>query len=186
VRRLAAKEQKRKKDEVNRRARKKMVARHVLEKRRRTQAREGLSLESSPRSEEEEDDNDDDDDEGMEVYASFSPEARLGSAPASTGPSGAAAVPSQGPVVSLFEARASAEPTPIPTEAEEADVVEEEVAPLPAETIVVPAGAPSGSLQWPPVGGNTEEGPVTPLMLARRGDVRGGLVPSPFRLGAMC
>jgi hypothetical protein len=69
VRRLAVKEQKRKKDEAKRWARKKMVARDALEKRSRVQAREGLPLESSPSIEDEEDD--DDDDEGMEVRAGF-------------------------------------------------------------------------------------------------------------------
>jgi hypothetical protein len=67
--------------------------------------------------------------------------------------------------VSLSEARASADPTLVPADAEEAEVVEEEATPLPKEVAVVPAGAPSGSPQRPPVGGNMEEGPITPLML---------------------
>jgi hypothetical protein len=136
-----------------------MVAHDVLEKRRRAQAREGFPLESSPSTKEEEDE---DDDEGMEARVGFSPETRLSSAPASAGPFGGTTLPSQGPVASLSGARASIEPAPIPAEAEEAEVVEEEVAPLPAEAIIVPMGAPVGSPQRLPAGGNTGEGPVTP------------------------
>jgi hypothetical protein len=61
--RLAAKEQKRKKNETKRHARKKMVAHDALEKHHSVQAREGLPLESSPSNEEEEEDDDDDDDD---------------------------------------------------------------------------------------------------------------------------
>jgi hypothetical protein len=82
VRRLAAEEQKRKKDEAKRWAHRKMVALDALEKHRRAQAREGLPLKSSPSTKEDDDDDDDDDDEGMEVHAGFSPEAGLSSAPA--------------------------------------------------------------------------------------------------------
>jgi hypothetical protein len=89
VRRLATEEQKRKKDKAKRRDRKKMVARDLLEKCCRAQAREGLSLESSPGTEEEDDD--DHDDEGMVVRAGFSPEVRFRSAPSSLGPFGGAA-----------------------------------------------------------------------------------------------
>jgi hypothetical protein len=63
-----------------------------------------------------------------------------------------------GPAASLSGARASTKPVPIPVEAEEAEVVEEEVVPLPAEAAVVPAGAPAGSTQRPLVGGNMKEG----------------------------
>jgi hypothetical protein len=90
---LAAKEQKQKKDEAKRRARKKMVAHDVMETCCRVQAREGLPLESSPKTEVEEDD-DNDDDEGMEVHEGFSPQARFSSVPASTDPSDGAAPPS--------------------------------------------------------------------------------------------
>jgi hypothetical protein len=93
VRRLAAEEQKRKTNKAKRQARKKMVVCHALEKRYRAQAREGLPLESSLSSEEVDGDDDDDDDEGMEVCVGFSPEARLRSALASTGPSGGATLP---------------------------------------------------------------------------------------------
>jgi hypothetical protein len=91
VRPLAAEEQKRKKDEAKRRAHKKMVAQDLLEKHRRAQAREGVSLESSPSTEEEEDD--DDEDDGMEVRVGFSPEAGFRSVPALAGPFGGAALP---------------------------------------------------------------------------------------------
>jgi hypothetical protein len=94
--RLVAEEQKRKKDDVKRRAHKNMAACYALERHRRTRTREGLPLESSPSSEEEEDD-DDDDDEGMEVCAGFGPEARLGPAPSPTSPSGGTTLPVEGP-----------------------------------------------------------------------------------------
>jgi hypothetical protein len=162
VRRLAAEEKKRKKDEVKKRAHKRMVARDLLEKHRRAQAREGLPLEASLSTEEEEDD--DDKNEGMEVRVGFSPEVGPRSAPASVGPSSGAAPSVQGPVASLSGVWASAEPAPIPASVEEAEVVEGEVAPLPVEVVVAPTGAPAESPQRPPAGGNMEEGPVTPLM----------------------
>jgi hypothetical protein len=125
------------------------VACHALEKRRRAQARDRVPLESSPRSEEEEDD----DDEGMEVHAGFSPEAGLGSAPASMGPSSGAALPSMGPALSLSKAQASTEPAPVPTEAKEAEVVEEESMPLPTKVVVVPVVASLVPLSGRPLEG---------------------------------
>jgi hypothetical protein len=121
-------------------------------------AREGLLLESSSTTEED----GDDDDEGMDVRAGFSPETGLGSAPASAGPSGGATLTSQGLIASLSGVRVSAEPTPVPAEAEEAEVVEKEGAPLPVEAVVVPAGVAVGFPQRPPAGGNTKEGSITP------------------------
>jgi hypothetical protein len=56
-----------------------------------------------------------------------------------------------------------------PCRCKEAEAMDEEVAPLPAEAVVVPAGAPVGSPQRPPAGGNTEEGPVTPPHVVVRG-----------------
>jgi hypothetical protein len=170
VRRLAAEEQKRKKDEAKRWARKKMVARDLLEKCRRAQAREGLPLESSPSTKEEEDD-DDDDDEGMEVPMGFSLEVGFRSAPALAGPSGGAAPSAQGSVASLSGARASAEPAPIRASTEETEVVEGEAAPLPMEVIVVPTGVSTESPQRPPAGGNMEEGSVTPQRVVVLGPV---------------
>jgi hypothetical protein len=99
------------------------------------QAKEGLPLESSPSTQDDHDD--DDDDERMEVCADFSPEAGLSSSPASAGPSGGAALPSQGPAAFLSEAQASADPAFHPIKAEEAEVVDEEVVPLPAKAVVV-------------------------------------------------
>ena len=157
MRRLAAEEQKRKKDEAKRWARKKMVAHDLLEKRRRAQAREGLPLESSPSTEEEEDD-DDDDDEGMEVRVVFRPEVGFSSAPASTGPSDGASPPAQGLAASLSGALASAQLAPIPTKAEEAEVVKGETVLLPVEAVVVPAGAPTGPLSGRPLGGTWRRG----------------------------
>jgi hypothetical protein len=93
--RLAAEEKKRKKDEAKKQARKRMVARDSLEKQRRAQARDRISLEASPSTEEEEE-NDDDDDEWMEVHAGFSHEVGPRSAPASVSPSGAQPLPSRG------------------------------------------------------------------------------------------
>jgi hypothetical protein len=118
---------------------------------------EGLPLESSPSTEEEEDD-DDDDDEGMEVRVVFRPEVGFSSAPASTGPSDGASPPAQGLAASLSGALASAQLAPIPTKAEEAEVVKGETVLLPVEAVVVPAGAPVGSPQRPPARVNTEEG----------------------------
>jgi hypothetical protein len=111
VRWLATEEQKRKKDNAKRRARKKMVVHDLLEKRHRAQAREGLSLESSPGTEEEKD-KDDDDDEGMVVRACFSLEVGFMFTLASTGPSGGAAPSAQGVAASLSRVWASTEPSP--------------------------------------------------------------------------
>jgi hypothetical protein len=177
--RLVAEEQKRKKDEVKRRAHKKMAACYALERHHRTRAREGLPLESSPSSEEEEDD-DDDDDEGMEVCANFGPKARLGPVSSPTSPSGGATLPVKGPLVALSEARASTEPTPVPAEVEEVATVEERVASLPVEAIVVPVGAPSESPQRPSIGGNTEEGHVTPPHVAVSGSAVVPTIASPL------
>jgi hypothetical protein len=105
----------------------------------------------------------------MEVRAGFSPEARLSSAPASTGPSGDAALPSQGPAASLSEARASVELAPIPAEAKEAEVVEEEVTPLPVEAFVVPAKAAGGHLSGRPLEATRRRGLSLPLTLLSRG-----------------
>jgi hypothetical protein len=172
VRRLPTEEQKWKKYEAKRWAYKKMVARHALEKRRRAQARKGLPLESAPSNED--DDDDDDDDEGMEVHTDFSPEARLGSAPASMGPIGGTTLPSQGLAVSLSEAWVSIEPAPVPAEAKEA----EEASPLLVE-VIVPTGASLGSPQRPLVGGNTEEGPVTPPHVVVPGSAVAPAIASP-------
>jgi hypothetical protein len=84
VRRLAAEEQKQKKDAEKARAREKMRARGDLEKRHRIQEREGLPREASPDSPDEDDD-DDDDDEGMAARLGFSPELRLQPGPSSAG-----------------------------------------------------------------------------------------------------
>jgi hypothetical protein len=115
----------------------------------------------------------------MEIRASFSPETGLSSASASAGPSGGATLPSQGLITSLSRIRVSAEPTPVLAEAEEAEVMEKEGAPLPVEAVVVPAGAAVGSPQRPPAGGNTEEGSITPLMLSSRGPWWPQLSPRP-------
>lgn len=84
MRRLAAEEQKQKKDAEKARAREKMRARGDLEKRHRIQEREGLPREASPDSPDEDDD-DDDDDEGMAARLGFSPELRLQPGPSSAG-----------------------------------------------------------------------------------------------------
>jgi hypothetical protein len=126
--------------------------RDLLEKRRKAQVREGLPLESSPSTEAEEDD-DDDNDVGMEVRAGFSPKVMFRSVPASVGPSSILAPSAQGPTVSLSGARASAEPAPVPALTEEAEVVVGEAAALPVEAVVIPAGAPTRTPQWPPTGG---------------------------------
>jgi hypothetical protein len=100
----------------------------------------------------------------MEVRDGFSLKVRSRSMPASAGPSGGAAPSVQGPTSSLSGARASAKPAPVLASTKEAEIVEGEAAPLPVEAVVVPAGAPTGSPQQPSVGGNMEEGPVTPPM----------------------
>jgi hypothetical protein len=91
ARRLVA-EEKKKKDKEKKRACKKMLACDALEKRSRSQAMEGLPLESSASTEED----DDNDGEGLEVHMGFSPEAGLWSSSASAGPSGGAAHPRRG------------------------------------------------------------------------------------------
>jgi hypothetical protein len=130
VRQLVAEEQKRKKDEAKRQTRKNMVARDSLEKRHRAQAREGLSLESSPSTEEEEE-NEDDDDKEMEVRAGLSLKVKSRSVPASAGPSGGVASSAQGPAASLSGARESTKPSLVPASAEEAEIMEGKLLPFP-------------------------------------------------------
>lgn len=120
ARRLVA-EEKKKKDKEKKRACKKMLACDALEKRSRSQAMEGLPLESSASTEED----DDNDGEGLEVHMGFSPEAGLWSAPALASPSSGAALPAQGPGASLPKPRASAEAAPVPSYMEETGVMEE-------------------------------------------------------------
>lgn len=108
-------------EEEEEQARKKMLARDALEKRRRAHAREGLPLEGSLSKE---DDDDDDDDEGMEVRLGFSAEAGLWSESASAGPFDGVDVPAQGPTSSLSEARTSAEPNLVTAVVDEAGAME--------------------------------------------------------------
>lgn len=93
-----------------------------------------MPLEPSPSTQD-----DDDNDEGMEVRLGFSVEVGLWSEPASAGPFGGMDVPRLGTTVSLFEARASAEPGPIPTNVGEAAMEQKSAAPL-----QVPATGPRG------------------------------------------
>jgi hypothetical protein len=78
--------------------------------------------------------------------------------PISLSPSDGAAPPTQGSAVSLSGARASAEPAPVPTEAEGAEVVEGEAAPLPVEAVVVPTGASAGPQSGRPLEGTWRRG----------------------------
>jgi hypothetical protein len=92
VRRLAVEREKEKKDAKKARARKTMLAREALEKRRRRQARDGLPRESSPETPDDDDDDDDDDDEDDDMVArlGLSPDPRLGQGSPSQPPSGLA------------------------------------------------------------------------------------------------
>jgi hypothetical protein len=76
ARRLAAENDKEKKDAEKARVRERMRAREALEKRRRRQAREGLPLESSPDTPDDDDDDDEDDD--MAARLGLSSDPRLG------------------------------------------------------------------------------------------------------------
>lgn len=93
-----------------------------------------MPLEPSPRTQD-----DDDNNEGMEVRLGFSAEVGLWSKSASVGPFGGTDVPKPGTTTSLFEAWASVEPNPVPTNVEEAAMEEKVVAPL-----QVPATGPRG------------------------------------------
>jgi hypothetical protein len=99
----------------------------------------------------------------------FSLEVGPGSAAASVGPSGGVVPSTQGLVASLSRERASAETAPVSASVKEAGAVEGEVAPSPRKSawhLRVRRPEPS---QWPPTAGNTEKGPVTPLMQSFRG-----------------
>lgn len=91
-------------------------------------------MEPSPRTQD-----DDDNDEGMEVRLGFSVEVGLWSESASVDPFGGMDIPGPGTTTSLFEAWASVEPDPVPTNVEEAAMEEKAVAPL-----QVPAMGPRG------------------------------------------
>jgi hypothetical protein len=105
VRRLAAEKEKEKKDAKKARARKIMLAREALEKRRRRQARDGLPRESSPETPDDDDDDDDEDDD-MAARLGLSPDPRLGQGSPSQPPSGLApSVPGAGTPRSQSEER---------------------------------------------------------------------------------
>jgi hypothetical protein len=88
ARRLAAEKDKEKKDVEKARARERMRAREALEKRRWTQARDGLPLEPSPDTPDDDDDDDEDDD--MAARLGLSPDPRLGQRSSSQHPCGLA------------------------------------------------------------------------------------------------
>jgi hypothetical protein len=90
VRKLAAEKEKEKKDAEKARARERMLAREALEKRRRRQARDGLSRESSPETPDNDDDDDDDEDDDMAARLGLSPDPRLGQGSPSQPPGGLA------------------------------------------------------------------------------------------------
>jgi hypothetical protein len=111
ARRLAA-EKEEEKDAKKARALERMLAREALEKRRRRQARDGLSRESSPETPDDDDDDDDDDDEDGDMAArlGLSPDPRLGQGSPSQPPSGLApSVPGAGTPRSQSEERRQAE-----------------------------------------------------------------------------
>jgi hypothetical protein len=168
VRRLVAEEKKQKKDEAKKWAHKRMLARDLLEKHRRAQAREGLPLEDSPSTEEEEDD-DDYNDEGMEVYVAFRPEVGPSSMPAFRGPSGGAVPSAQRPAASLSGARASAKPAPVPASAEEEEVIEGEVAPFPRKSAWRLRARRPGPFNGHPLRGIRSRNPALPLTQSSRG-----------------
>jgi hypothetical protein len=87
--RLAAEKEK-EKDAEKAQARKRMLAREALEKRRRRQARDGLPREPSPETPDDDDDDDDDDDkdDNMAARLGLSPDPRLGQGSSSQPPSG--------------------------------------------------------------------------------------------------
>jgi hypothetical protein len=86
ARRVAVEKKKEKKDAEKARARKRMQARHALERRRWRQERDGLPREPSP--ETLDDDDDDDEDDNMVARLGLSPDLRLGQGSSSQPPSG--------------------------------------------------------------------------------------------------
>jgi hypothetical protein len=76
--RVAAEKKKEKKDAEKARARERMRARDVLEKRCRRQERDGLPKEPLPETPDDDDDDDDDEDDDMAARLGLSPDLRLG------------------------------------------------------------------------------------------------------------
>jgi hypothetical protein len=89
ARRVAAEKKKEKKDAKKAQARERMRARDALERRRRTQERDGLPREPSPETPDDDDDDDDKDDD-MAACLGLSPDLRLGQGSSSQPPSGLA------------------------------------------------------------------------------------------------
>jgi hypothetical protein len=105
-------EEKEKKDAKKARARERMLAREVLEKRRRRQARDGLPRESSPETpdDDDEDDDDDDEDDDMAARLGLSLDPRPGQGSSGQPPSGLApSAPGAGTPRSQSEERRQAE-----------------------------------------------------------------------------
>jgi hypothetical protein len=88
--RVAAEKKKEKKDAKKARARERMRARDVLERRRRRQERDGLPREPSPETPDDDDDDDDEEDDDMAAHLGLSPDLRLGQGSSSQPPSGLA------------------------------------------------------------------------------------------------
>jgi hypothetical protein len=107
ARRVAAKK---KKDAEKAQARERMRARDALERRRRSQERDGLPREPSLETPDDDDDDDDDEDDDMAAHLGLSPDLRLGQGSSSQPPSGLApSVSGAGTSRSQSEERGQAE-----------------------------------------------------------------------------
>jgi hypothetical protein len=116
--RVAAEEEKRKKDVEKARAHERMRARDALEKRRRRQERDGLPREPSP--ETPDDDDDDDEDDDMVAHLGLSPDSGPGQGLSCQPPSGLVpSVPGAGTSGSQSEERRQAEGAPDPSVAQD-------------------------------------------------------------------
>jgi hypothetical protein len=116
ARRVAAEEEKRKKDAEKARARERMRARDALEKRRRRQERDGLPREPSPKTPDDADDDDDDEDDDMVAHLGLSPDPGLGQGLTCQPPSGLVpSVPGARTSGSQSEERRQAEGAPDPS-----------------------------------------------------------------------